>query len=215
MLKVINKIVKVLIMSDFVINLGWGLMAPIFAIFIVQNITVGSVSEAAKVAGFASLFYWIVKSVLQIPIGQYLDKNHGEKDDFWFMIMGNFIMAFIPLGYVFSTRPWHIYLLQILYGVAAAMTLPSFAAIFTRHINKGREAFTWSMYSTFLGIAAGVAGGIGGITVAAFGFTPVLIFISLLTFLSSVLLLYIKKDISPKNKEVVRIPRERTIVNPR
>ncbi len=159
-------------------------------------------------AGFASLFYWIVKSILQVPIGHYLDKNHGEKDDFLCMLIGTFLMGFVPLGYIFSTEPWHIYALQIFYGVCAAMTLPSFAAIFTRHINKGREAITWSMYSTFIGVGAGVAGGIGGLTVAYFGFTPVLIFISALTFLSAFLLLIIRNDISPRNKNVLRIPLE-------
>ena len=49
--KLINKIIKVLIVSDFFLNLGWGLMGPVFAIFIVQNITIGSISEAAKIAG--------------------------------------------------------------------------------------------------------------------------------------------------------------------
>ena len=207
--KLISNIVKALILSDFFINLGWGLMAPIFAIFIVQNITVGSVSEGVKVAGFASLFYWITKSTLQIPIGHYLDKNHGERDDYWWMVAGTFMMSLVPLGYIISNQSWHIYALQIFYGVSAAMILPSFAAIFTRHINKGREALTWSTYSTCLGGAAGVAGGIGGIAVATFGFKPVLVFISVLTFIAATSLLVIKDDISPKNRNVVRIPIER------
>src|SRR3989344_2290019 len=103
--KIVNKIVKILITSDFFLNLGWGLLGPIFAIFIVQNIAIENVSEAAKVAGFASLSYWAVKSMLQIPIGHYLDRNHGEKDDFWFMITGTFIAGFIPLGYLISSQP--------------------------------------------------------------------------------------------------------------
>lgn len=208
---IISKIVKILIASDFVFNFGWGLMAPIFAIFIVEHVTLGSISRAAQVAGFATLFYWITKSILQIPIGHYLDKNHGEKDDFLFLVVGTFITAFVPIGYIFSSQPWHIYVLQIFYGVAAGMMLPSFAAIFTRHINKGREAITWSTYSTFLGVAVGVAGGVGGIAVSLFGFKPMLVFISIMTLLSNALLLLIRKDISPKNKKVARVRIEKLI----
>ena len=208
--KIVNKIIKTLIISDFFLNLGWGLMGPVFAIFIVQNITLGSANEAVKVAGFATLIYWIVKSILQIPVGHYLDKNHGEKDDFWFMVAGTFIMAFVPLGYIFSTQPWHIYLIQAFYAVSASIIIPPWSAIFTRHIDKGREAFEWSSYSTFLGIAAGISGGVGGVAVSEFGFESVFIFVSIFTILSAALLIIIRNDISPKVKEVIRIPIEKT-----
>ena len=210
--KLINKIIKVLIVSDFFLNLGWGLMGPVFAIFIVQNITIGSISEAAKIAGFASLFFWITRSILQIPIGYYLDKNHGEKDDYWFMVVGTFMMAFVPLGYIFSRQPWHIYLLQIFYAIAAAITVAPYSAIFTRHIDKGKEAMAWSTWSTFIGIGAGLAGGIGGIIASSIGFTSVFVFVSVFTILSGFLLLIIKDDISIKNKSIIRIPLERTII---
>lgn len=212
--KIINKIIKTLIISDFFLNVGWGLMGPVFAIFIVKNVALGSLSEAAQVAGFASLFYWIPKSILQIPIAHYLDRNRGEKDDFWFMTIGTFMMALVPVGYIFSTQPWHIFLLQVFYGVAAAINFPSWSAIFTRHIDDGREAMEWSVHSTFLGIGAGLAAGAGGISVAVFGFESVFIFVSVFTLLSAILLLFIQKEISTRGKEIVRIPIERTIIEP-
>src|SRR3989344_7496922 len=98
MSKIINKIIKTLIVSDFFLNSGWGMMGPIFAIFIVKNVATGDITEAAKIAGFAALSFWITKSLLQIPIGRYLDKNHGEKDDFWFMVAGTFLLALVPIG---------------------------------------------------------------------------------------------------------------------
>lgn len=211
MAKIVNKIIKTLIISDFFLNLGWGFLAPVFAIFIVQNVSAGSMVGAAKIAGFASLIYWLIKSILQIPIGNYLDKNHGEIDDFWFMVLGTFILAFVPLGYIISTQAWHIYLLQVIYAVGAAINFPSWSAIFTRHIDKGREAAEWSAHSTFLGFAAGVAGGLGGIAVALLGFNFVFIFVSAFTFLAGILLLIIKNDISPKNEDTIRIPIERNV----
>ena len=209
--KLINRIIKILITSDFFLNLGWGFVAPIFAIFIVQNIALGSVAKAAEVAGFASLFFWITKSILQIPIGRYLDRNHGEKDDFWFMVVGTFMMALVPIGYLFASRPWHIYLLQVFYAVAAAINFPSWSAIFTRHIDKGKEAFEWGTHSTFLGFAVGIAGGAGGIAVSVFGFTWVFLFVSFFTFISACLLFFIKKEISPINKKVVRMAKQRSL----
>ncbi len=206
MFKFINKVIKVLVVSDFFLNCGWGLIGPIFALFIVQNITVGNTIEATKIAGFASLFYWIPKSILQIPIGRYLDKNHGEKDDFWFMVIGTFLAALVPFGYLFSSSPWHIYGLQILHAIGMAMSYPSWLAIFTRHIDKGKEAFEWSLEMTFIGIGAGIAGALGGILASSFGFKIIFILIGVFTLLSTGFLLLIRDNISPKTKPSIRFP---------
>ena len=209
MSKPINKIIKTLIVSDIALSSGWGLLGPIFAIFIVQNVAVSGIAQAAEVAGFASLTYWVVKSCLQIPIGRYLDKNHGEQDDFWFMFFGTFLNAFVPFGYMISSEPWHIYAFQILHAIAMAMAVPSWAAIFTRHIDKGDEAYEWSVRSTSLGFAAGIAGATGGIMVALFGFKIVFILVGGLTFISAFLLLLIRKDIAPHDKVLPRVLRSR------
>lgn len=205
MSKLVNNIIRIMITSDFFLNLGWGLLSPIFAIFIVQRITIGSSFEAARIAGLAALCYWMTRSMLQIPIGRYLDKNHGEKDDFWFMVTGTFIAGFIPIGYLFSFLPWHIYFLQIIYAIGMSMVIPSWLAIFTRHIDKGKEALEWSMESTFLGAGAGIAGGLGGIIASTFGFNVVFIFVSSFTFLSVILLFFIKNELyaKPKDQKVV------------
>jgi MFS family permease len=200
----INKIVKTLMISDFFLNCGWGLLSPIFAIFVVENIASGSALEAAKIAGFASLFYWGTKSLLQIPIGHYLDKNHGEKDDFWFMFLGTFLTGLAPLGYLLAYLPWHIYVLQVIHAIGMSMALPSWLAIFTRHIDKGREAFEWGLESTSIGLGAGIAGGLGGILAANIGFNWVFILTGFFTIISAILLIVIRKNISPRNEQSLR-----------
>ena len=198
MLKSINKIIRIFIVSDFFLNCGWGLLAPIFSIFIVQNITAGSITEGAKIAGFAALFYWITKSILQIPIGRYLDKNHGEKDDFWFVFFGTFLTGLVPFGLLISSLPWHIYIFQILHGIGMAMSLPSWLAIFTRHIDKGKEAFEWGMESTSIGIGAGLAGALGGIVVTFFGFKIIFVLVGAFTIFSTLLILIVRKEMASK-----------------
>ena len=210
----INKVIRTLIISDFFTNLGWGLLSPVFAIFILEKISHSGLTQAAGIAGLAALFYWIPKSFFQIPIGIYLDKYHGEKDDFWFMVIGTFLMALVPIGYLFSTLPWHIYLLQVVYAAGAAMALPSWMAIFTRHIDKGKEAFEWSTESTFLGTGAGIAGGLGGIMIAILGFNVLLICVSAFTMLSTLLLLVIRNDVFTRDGHTFIFPGEKPSVEP-
>jgi hypothetical protein len=211
--KIINKIIKTLITSDFFLNLGWGFLAPVFAIFILQKIAVNDISEAARIAGFAALSYWITKSLFEIPIAVFLDKHDGEKDDFWFMAIGIFIMGFVPIGYIFASTAWHIYLLQMVHAIAMAMALPSWMAIFTRHITKGREAFNWSVETTTIGTAAGIAGGLGGIMAGTFGFASVFILVSVFTFISGFLYLFIKNDVLQKDGKIL-MTTEKPVIEP-
>jgi MFS family permease len=202
----INKIIKFLIISDIFFNSGWGLIGPIFAIFLLQDIQGGS----AQVAGFATAIYWITKSTIQIPLAKYLDRNHGERDDFLFMTGGLFLAGLVPFGYLASTLPWHIYILQIVYAIGMAMAVPAWYAIFTRHIDKGSEAYEWSVYSTMLGFAFGISGAIGGFAVGIVGFKVIYFIVGILTITSSILLLFIKNDLiyphSHKKKQQKSIP---------
>jgi len=196
------------------LNLGWGLLSPVFAIFILEKVASNGPIEAAKIAGLAALFYWIPKSFFEIPIGIYLDKHHGEKDDFWFMVAGYFMVAFVPIGYLFSSAPWHIYFLQVIYAAGMAMSIPSWLAIFTRHIDKGKEAFEWGMESTSVGTGAGIAGGLSGIVVAILGFKMLFAFVSGLTIISAILLLSIRKHIFTRDGHPPMFSGEKPVVEP-
>ena len=194
-----NRVIKFLIASDFLLFAAWGLFSPIFAIFILENVVDGDIAKAAEIAGFAALVYWITKSILQIPISKYLDRIHGEKDDYWFMILGLFLTGLVPFGFLVSSLAWHIYLLQILNALGMALFYPSWCAIFTRHIDKNKAAFGWAMDSTFLGFGVGITGGIGGIMASVYGFDAILIIVGTFSVLSSLLLLSAHNHILPQD----------------
>jgi len=214
MAKPINKVIKVLISSDVLLITGFGFIAPIFAIFIAQRITLGDMTEAVKIAGFSMAIYWGVKSILQIPIGKYLDKNHGEKDDLYFVMIGNSLAALAAFGYIFSSSAWHIYLLQGIYSLGMAMNIPGWTAIFTRHIDKGQVAFEWATRSTFIGIGAGAAGALGGIIASSFGFNILFVGVGIFALLSALLPLSILKTITPKDKIFPRAPEAKDLQEP-
>jgi len=205
MFKSVNKVVRHIIYWDLLFNSAWGLLSPIFAVFLVEKITINA-AKGVEVAGFAALIYWIFKSFLQIPIGVYLDKNHGEKDDFWFMTAGTILAGLVPFGFLFATLPEHIYLLQIVYAIAMSMLIPSSYAIFTRHIDKGKEAYEWSLDSTVLGFGVGITGALGGIIAGKFGFGTVFILTGLINLCSGFFLITIRHHMSSRNIEVSRFP---------
>ena len=187
----INRIIKYLVISDLFLWTGWGLVTPIFAVFIVEKIEGGTIF----VVGMAAAIYWIVKSFLRIPIGLFLDTCPGEKDDFWFLVIGLFVTASVPFGFIYASSPFQIYLLQALYGIGMAMSLSGWSAIFTRHIDKGREATDWGVDATLIGLGTGIAGAVGGWAVVHFGFESVFAAVGIFGVISALVLLPMRNDI--------------------
>jgi MFS family permease len=198
----LNKVIRTLITSDFLLQSGWGLIGPIFAIFLTRQIQGGSVA----MVGFIAATYWLAKSIAQPFIAHFLDVKEGEKDDFRFLVTGLYIANLIPLGYVFSTQPWHIFTLEFFRGLAMACVVPSWSAIFTRHIDKGWEAFSWSIESTAIGFAAAFAAAFGGVLATILGFRTVFVLVSIFGLISSSILLLIRNQIFPKNHFAPRLP---------
>lgn len=187
----INKVIKYLILSDLSFWSGWGLISPIFSIFVLEKIEGGSV----LVAGFASAVFWIVKSLFRVPIGVFLDLNPSEKDDYFSLVFGLLIAALVPFGYIFSTTAFHIYILQAIMGIGLAMSLSGWTGIFTRHIDKGKESTEWGLDATLIGLGTGVAGAVGGWLVLEFGFDVVFIGVGILGLIGVVLLFGLKNEI--------------------
>jgi len=175
---------------------GLGFVLPIFAIFISEHIEGGDV----RVAGFATSIYWITLSLVLIPFGKYLDKNHGEKDDLCFIIIGTILAAGAVFGLIFASLPWHIYLLQAVYAIGMGMNIPGYTAIFTRHIDKGKEASSWSARAAFIGIGAGIAGALGGTIAYYFGFRVLFSGVVILLLVSATLPLLILKELFSQKK---------------
>lgn len=197
----INKVVKVLILSDFFLQGAWGFITPLFAVFLIENISGGTLKAVGATAGI----YWLSKSLVQPFFARYLDKTDGERDDFIFLIAGLYIANLIPLGYLLASKIWHIYLLEFIRAMAMGWVVPSWAALLTRHIDKGKEAFSWSIESTTIGLAAGTAAIIAGWLAYAVGFKIIFILASIFGLSSATCLFLIRDAFSGKKKKGKRI----------
>jgi predicted MFS family arabinose efflux permease len=184
----ISKVNRTLIFSDFFLQAGLGLFAPLFAIFITKDIG-GTVAAV----GFVTAAYWLTKSVIQPFVARALDNKKGEKDDFLLLIIGMYVANVIPLGYVFVTNVAQLIILEAIRGLAMACVIPTWGALFTRHMDKGFEAFSWSIESTAIGLAAGLSAALGGILVTILGFEWVFVLVSVFGLLASTVLLSLKK----------------------
>lgn len=86
----INSIVKYLIAFEFHVLTFSGLAAPIFAIFLANNIIGGSIG----VAGFASAVYMTSFSIARLASAYYVDKKLNEKRRIALSAVGTILIGF-------------------------------------------------------------------------------------------------------------------------
>jgi len=162
----VNKIIKTLVVGDILFFSAFGLVSPIFAIFITNQIAGATIATV----GFAATVNLLVRALLQMPIARYIDKKKGEKDDFFFMIFGSTLISIVPFLYIFIETPIQLYLAQVVLGIGGAVANPGWYAIFTRHIDKNKEGTEWTLENVGVGLAAAAAAALGGVLAKNFGF---------------------------------------------
>lgn len=191
----INRVIRFLTISDILMLSGWGLINPIFAVFVTDQIQGGNV----EMAGLAITVFLLTKSLVQMPIAWLIDKKRGEIDDFWVMIIGSLIISLSAFLFIFAKNVSQILLIQVVNGFGAALSYPSWLAIFTRHVDTHKEGFEWSLYFTVTDLGGALVAGLGGAIANYLGFQSLFLLVGLLSFLGTAFLFVSYKDLG-KNK---------------
>lgn len=186
----INKVVGILVLSDFLLFFAFGLLSPIFAIFIEKQIEGGDL----KVIGLATTLYWFIRASTSVPLSRFMDRTDGEKDEFYFVFIGSIVLSLVPFFYLLSSKPWHIYLLQVINGLGHSMAVPAWRIIFTNHLDKGRTGYDWSIEDVGVGSAIAVSAYIGAFIADKFGFDALFYIVGILGLIGTFVLLPIYKE---------------------
>jgi MFS family permease len=187
----INRTLQLLMLSDVFLVVGFGLIAPILAIFIKENMVGGSIFAA----GLASTVFLVTKSVIQLPFSRYVD---GQKNKVKWLIMGTFLFTFVPIIYIFSTHIWHIYIAQFIYGIGSALAYPTWLGLWSTHLDKKHESFEWGFYSTTVGLVAAGTAAIGAAIAQYIGFTYTFIFVGLMSLCGAGILFKLNSEKEPQ-----------------
>lgn len=190
----INNVIKLLTYSDLLIFSAWGLIMPILSIFMITEIEGGTVA----VAGLAATIYLITRSIVQLPIAKMIDDKRGEFDDYRIMVLGTLLIALVAFLMANARLVWHIYSIQALYGIAIAMVSPPWNAIFTRHIDKNREGYEWSLYTSLISLGSGLTAGLGGFLAQSVGYKTVFIIIGFSTLIGAAFLGGLTEDLKKR-----------------
>jgi len=185
----VHPVIKTLIINNILCLTGWAFINPIFAVFVLDKI----IGSSLGTIGVCYFIYFVVKGVFQLVISNYLDKTEGEVDDYFALLFGQFLNLVVPLLLLFSQSIVELYLIFFLYGIADALYVPPWNALFTRYINPKRVSFEWSLNSTGFNFGSALAVLIGSSLAAVLGFPLVFIFVAFCQLVSFLILLPLKK----------------------
>lgn len=181
-----NRTLKLLIASDALVFSGFGLIAPILAIYVNDNIIGGSLAAV----GLMSTIFLITKTIFQLVFAKVFEARHR----FYMVCGGTLLIAAVPFIYTFSTQVWHFYVAQIIYGIGGGLSYPAWFSLFSNNLTKGKQGLEWSIYSGFVGIGAGVAAYLGSIAATYLGFTPTFFISGALALIGMIILLGLEKN---------------------
>ncbi|MDP3987360.1 MAG: MFS transporter [Nanoarchaeota archaeon] len=178
---------KLLILSDILIISSFGLIAPIFAIFINDSLEGGSIVSA----GLAMTIFLVVKSSAQLPLSKYLiDK---EKHKTRLLLVGTALIISVPFIYVFADHVNTIFIAQAVYGLGTAFAYPCWFSLFITYVDKRHKGFEYAVYSTSVGLGTALSAFLGAKIADALGFKALFFFVGGIAFLGFLLLIILDR----------------------
>ena len=185
-----NKVLNLLISYDLLVAASFGLLQPIFAIFLKDEIAGSSIASV----GIASTIFLVVKSVLQPFLGKIADSETGNSRKIKFLFIGSLLTVITPLIYIVAPNMYYIYFAQFISGVGSAFENGAWYTLYSRFISKNREGYQWSIYDTVAGLAGALTAFAGGFIAQYFGFIAIFVLISFISFFSFFAVLFLKKS---------------------
>lgn len=200
-----NRTLKLLMFSDIFVLTGFGLIGPIFAIFIKENLVGGSVFAA----GFATTLFIITKSCVQLSFSRYVDR-HDDSYRVAGLILGTLMIVTTPFIYFFAENINLIYLAQIMHGIGSGLAYPTWLVLWTTHLDKHKESFEWSVYSTVVGLGTAVSAAVGATIAEFLGFRYTFLIVGMISLIGCFTLFGLSREFDEEFKSVrKKIPKSK------
>lgn len=197
---IMNKRLLLLILSDILILSSFGLIGPIFAIFIIENLEGGTIVAA----GLATTIFLVVKSIVQLPLSRYfIDK---EKHKTRSLLAGTFLIISVPFIYFSAKSVYAIFAAQAVYGLGAALAYPSWFSLFTTYIDKRHKGFEYTLWSTGVGGGTAIAAFVGANIANTIGFKALFFVVGFIAFLGFLLLIVLDRVDGKAKETSPRLP---------
>lgn len=140
-------------------------MAPIFAVFVTQEISGGDITAAAT----SISVYLLVRTGAELLSSKYVSTFSDQKK-VKAIILGYLLVSLSMIGFALSESILSIYLFWALSGFAFGISTPAKLTLFSNSLDKNKETVEWGAYDSITLIAMAIATSVGGVVASTFGF---------------------------------------------
>lgn len=172
-----NPHIKTLLYGANLWYLGEGMFGPLFAVF--SERIGGNILDIT----WAWAVYLIVSGAMIMYIGRLSDKRFDKTN---LMVAGYALNALATLGYLFVQTQAQFFLIQIILGIAAAMAIPTWNALYAKYEDKEADGYEWGLASGEAKILTGLATIIGGFIVTRYSFQALFMVMGLIQVCSCI-----------------------------
>jgi len=184
-----NIFVKAVITSETIFWSSQNLFAPIFAIFVANEISGGNIETAAT----AISMYWVVRILLELFSTIFFNKPK-ETTRLALVIIGFIITGIAQFFFIKADSILSIYIIYSAIGIGIGLASPQRNALFSSHIDKDQETTEWGAYDVIVFIGIALSTTLGGFIATQYGFKSLFLVSGILCLVSVIpySLLFIK-----------------------
>ncbi len=160
-----NPIVRGFIASETAFWSGINAVGPIFAVFVADHVSGGSV----EAAGTSVTVYLLARVMVELFVARILNQSTDDKK-FVFAMSGTFVVGLCYVGFMFADNIVTVLFLQAAVGASLAVASPAKYALFSEHLDKGKESTEWGVYDAVSMGGMALTAAIGGYVAQTYGF---------------------------------------------
>lgn len=162
----LSKTESILLWSSNLWGLGLGMLGPLYAVF-AQEIG-GDILALTWVYAV----YLVVMGIGVIVVGRVGDRVGHER----LLVLGRLLGTVATFGYLLVGSVLALFFVQVLIGLATALSEPSWYALYDKHSGDGdSDGYVWGLSAGLWYMAQGVGLLVGGYIVALFSFDALFI----------------------------------------
>lgn len=171
----VNKVLRVLFLYNGIFVLAGSLLGPLYALY-VERLDTGVLPVSISWAVF--LFSTTLFTFILSKMGDSLKHKR-------FLLAGGYLVrALCWFLMIFITTIEQLVFIQFILGIGEALGTPAFDAIFAEHLDKNKHIMDYSDWKVISNAVLVVGTLVGGFVVSKFGFSYVLIGMSVLAVIS-------------------------------
>ena len=173
---ILNKALKILLLTDGLIRLAGAMLAPIYALFVHE--IGGDILDA----GLAGAVFALAAGVTVLLSGKVSDEVHECKN---IVVIGYCVMGIAFFCLLFVDSIWGLFAVQVMTGLGEALYVPAYDALYSRHLEAHKEAEEWGAWESMSYFTTALGAVVGGFIAQVYGFDPIFVLMAMLSIVSA------------------------------